>query len=34
MGPALGVLELAGGSAARLGLRPGNRIVHPAFGAH
>jgi uncharacterized membrane protein (UPF0127 family) len=34
LGPALGVLELAGGSAARLGLRPGNRIVHAAFGAH
>jgi hypothetical protein len=34
MGAALGVLELAGGSAARLGLRPGIRIVHPAFGAH
>jgi uncharacterized membrane protein (UPF0127 family) len=34
MGPSLGVLELAGGSAARLGLKPGIRIVHPAFHAH
>jgi len=29
--PARGVLELAGGSAARLGLRAGDRLVHPAF---
>jgi uncharacterized membrane protein (UPF0127 family) len=34
MGASLGVLELAGGSVARLGLRPGVRIVHPAFAAH
>ncbi len=34
MGASLGVLELAGGTAAHLGLRPGVRIVHPAFGAH
>jgi len=31
MGAALAVLELAGGSAARLGLRPGARIDHRAF---
>jgi len=29
--PARGVLELAAGSAARLGIRPGDRLVHPAF---
>lgn len=32
MGAATGVLELAGGTAAKLGLHPGNRIVHPLFG--
>ena len=31
-GPVLAVLELAGGSAQRLGLRPGDRVVHPMFG--
>jgi uncharacterized protein len=31
MGAATGVLELAGGTSARLGLRPGMRVVHPAF---
>lgn len=29
--PVRGVLELAGGAAARFGLRPGDRVVHPAF---
>ncbi|CAA7615512.1 DUF192 domain-containing protein [Magnetospirillum sp. SS-4] len=29
--PVLGVLELAGGTARRLGLRPGDRVEHPMF---
>lgn len=29
--PAKGVLELRGGTARRLGLVPGDRVVHPAF---
>ena len=29
--PVRGVLELNGGTANRLGIRPGDRIVHPAF---
>ncbi|MBV9077181.1 MAG: DUF192 domain-containing protein [Methylobacteriaceae bacterium] len=29
--PVLAVLELAGGSAGRLGIRPGDRIEHPLF---
>ncbi len=29
--PALAVLEIAGGEARRLGLQPGQRVVHPAF---
>jgi uncharacterized membrane protein (UPF0127 family) len=29
--PALAVLEIAGGEARRLGLRPGQRVVHPAL---
>jgi uncharacterized protein len=31
--PALAVLEIAGGEAKRLGLRPGQRVVHPALAA-
>ena len=34
MGAALAVLELAGGSVARLGLHPGARVIHPAFSTH
>jgi uncharacterized protein len=30
--PALGVLEIAGGEARRLGIRPGQKVSHPAFG--
>ena len=30
-GPAKAVLEVNGGTAARLGLEPGGRVVHPAF---
>ncbi|HEU5135965.1 MAG TPA: DUF192 domain-containing protein [Steroidobacteraceae bacterium] len=29
--PALAVLEIAGGEARRLGLRPGQRVLHPAL---
>jgi uncharacterized protein len=29
--PALAVLELAGGEAQRLGLKPGQRVIHPAL---
>ena len=29
--PALAVLEIAGGEAKRLGLHPGQRVLHPAF---
>jgi uncharacterized membrane protein (UPF0127 family) len=31
-GPALGVIELAAGTAARLKITPGAQIMHPAFG--
>lgn len=30
-GPVTAVLELAGGAAARLGLKPGDRVIHPHF---
>jgi hypothetical protein len=30
--PVLAVLELAGGEAARRGIKPGDRVLHPAFG--
>jgi uncharacterized protein len=30
-GPALAVIEMAGGSASRLGIKPGDRVKHPAF---
>jgi uncharacterized protein len=32
--PALAVLEIAGGEAKRLGLRAGQRVVHPALATH
>jgi uncharacterized membrane protein (UPF0127 family) len=32
--PALAVLEIAGGEAKRLGLHPGQRVVHPALATH
>lgn len=31
--PVKGVLELAAGTAARLGIAPGDRVLHPAFGS-
>ena len=33
VGPIRGVLELNGGTAARLGLRPGDRVLYPVFGS-
>jgi uncharacterized protein len=32
--PALAVLEIAGGEAARLGLKPGQKVTHPALPNH
>jgi uncharacterized protein len=32
--PARAVLEIAGGEARRLGIRPGQRVVHPALPSH
>ena len=31
--PAAAVLEIAGGAAERLGLKPGDKVLHPAFGS-
>ncbi|MBV8538006.1 MAG: DUF192 domain-containing protein [Alphaproteobacteria bacterium] len=31
-GPVLAVLELNGGTASRLGLKPGDRVIYPIFG--
>ncbi|GAA4254755.1 DUF192 domain-containing protein [Azospirillum formosense] len=31
-GPVKGILEINGGMSARLGIRPGDRVVHPVFG--
>ena len=31
-GPVKGVLEINGGMASRLGIRPGDRVLHPVFG--
>lgn len=31
-GPVLAVLEVAGGTAQRLGIRPGDQVFHPIFG--
>lgn len=34
MGVVRGVLEVRGGTARRLGIKPGDRLLHPAFVAH
>ncbi|HEY0836534.1 MAG TPA: DUF192 domain-containing protein [Azospirillum sp.] len=31
-GPVKGILEINGGMSARLGIRPGDRVVHPSLG--
>lgn len=31
-GPVLGVLELNGGTSARLRIKPGDKVIHPVFG--
>jgi uncharacterized membrane protein (UPF0127 family) len=31
-GPVRGVLEVNGGTASRLGIKPGDRVLHPIFG--
>ncbi|MGQ9371742.1 DUF192 domain-containing protein [Azospirillum sp. A39] len=31
-GPVKGIVEINGGMSARLGIRPGDRVVHPVFG--
>jgi uncharacterized protein len=33
MGMVTGVIEIAGGEAERLGIRSGDRVIHPAFGS-
>lgn len=33
-GPVAAVLEIAGGAAARMGLKPGDTVRHPYFGSH
>jgi uncharacterized membrane protein (UPF0127 family) len=32
-GPVRGVLEVNGGTVAKLGIKPGDRVLHPIFGA-
>ncbi len=33
-GPVLGVLEVIGGTARKLGIKPGDRVAHPIFARH
>jgi len=33
-GPVLGVLEVIGGTARKLGIKPGDRVAHPIFNKH
>ena len=33
-GPVLGVLEVIGGTASKLGIAPGDRVAHPIFNQH